>query len=302
MKKMSILKCWACLAVLLVCTEAVLGQNGANIQPTIMVIPFTREGEDLRQVLDRDANRRIAITKVKEGFDNRGFTTVDFVGKLKEIESRQVLTSEEQTDFKTVLVEYSGADIYVETDVVLNRSQTGNSASVILSGYEASTGNSLSNKVGSSNKFHTEDFAKLTEKATEGIIEDFLNVMNAKFSEIVANGKFVTVEFNFSPESMYDMTTEVGEDGFALADALEIWMGENAANGYYHIQGITDKKVLFDQVRIPLKDEAGRNYSASRFSLEVLKFCNRLNPSEDASASLKAKRIVKNGTIIITFQ
>jgi len=274
----------------------------ATVQPTIMVIPFTKEGEDLRKVIDQDANRRIAMTKVKEGFDNRGFTTVDFIGKLKEIESRQMLTADEQTDFKTMIVEFSGADIYVETDVNKNFGESGNSVSVILSAYEASTGNSLSNKVGNSPKFYTEDFAKLTQKAVDEVIEDFLNVMNAKFSDIVKNGKFVAVEFNFDQNSMIDMATEVGEDGFALADAIEIWMEENAFKSYYHIQGITDSKVLFDQVRIPLKDEHGRNFSSSKFALQILKYFNRLNLSDDPVTRFKAKRVIKGCTILITFQ
>ena len=277
-------------------------EASATIQPTIMVIPFTREGEDIRRVVDADVNRRIAMAKVKEGFDNRGFTTVDFIGKLKEIESRQALTSEELTDFKTTLIEFSGADIYVETDVSKNFGESGNSVSVILSAYEASTGNSLSNKVGSSPKFYTNDFANLTQEAVEEIIEDFLNVMNTKFTDIVENGKFVAVEFNFDQNSMLDMTTEVGEDGFALADALEIWMEENAFKGYYHIQGITDQKVLFDQVRIPLKDEQGRNFSSRKFALQILKHFNRQTLSDDPATKLKAKRIIKGGTILITFQ
>ena len=51
--------------------------------PKIMVIPFTKDGEDLRTILDENINSRIAITKIKEGFDSRGFTTVDFCRKIK---------------------------------------------------------------------------------------------------------------------------------------------------------------------------------------------------------------------------
>ena len=54
-----------------------------KVQPKIMVIPFTKEGEDIRTILEDDINKRIAITKIKEAFDERGFTTVDFTAKLK---------------------------------------------------------------------------------------------------------------------------------------------------------------------------------------------------------------------------
>lgn len=32
-----------------------------------MVIPYTKEGEDLRTVLENDENKRIAIAKIKGG-------------------------------------------------------------------------------------------------------------------------------------------------------------------------------------------------------------------------------------------
>ena len=54
-----------------------------TVQPKIMVIPYVKEGEDLRTILEDDVNKRIALTKIKEAFDSRGFTTVDFVAKLK---------------------------------------------------------------------------------------------------------------------------------------------------------------------------------------------------------------------------
>ena len=57
--------------------------NVQTVQPKIMVIPYVSEGEDLRYILESDVDKRIALTKIKEVFDSRGFTTVDFVAKLK---------------------------------------------------------------------------------------------------------------------------------------------------------------------------------------------------------------------------
>lgn len=48
-------------------------------RPKIMVIPYTMQGEDIRTVLENDVNKRIALTKIKEAFDQRGYTTVDFL-------------------------------------------------------------------------------------------------------------------------------------------------------------------------------------------------------------------------------
>ena len=273
----------------------------ATVQPTIMVIPFTKEGQDIRRVLDNNANSRVALAKVKEAFDNRGFNTTDFVAKLKETESRQVFTSDNLTDIKTQLIEYSGADIFVEVEANLERSSSGNSAQVILSAYDAATAASLSNKVGFSGKFYTEDFGKLTAKATEGIVEDFLNVMQTKFTDIVENGRLVSIEFSIGPDSDLRMSTEIKGDDLPLSDALEVWMGDNTLNGNYHIQGASNLKILFDIVRIPLKDPNGNSYSTNKYALEIFKACRNM-VRNDTGAKISAKKEVKGGTIFITLE
>ena len=106
------------LLSLIVCfsTAITLAQSSPQL-PKIMVIPFTKDGEDLRTILDENINSRIAITKIKEGFDSRGFTTVDFVGKLKIAKDNQVFTSDNQTDIKSKIIEMSGCDVYVVAEV-----------------------------------------------------------------------------------------------------------------------------------------------------------------------------------------
>ena len=71
------------------CTDQTLAQD--NLQPTIMVIPFTSKGKSLRKQLESDENLRVAITKVKEGFDNRGVNTIDLRAKLKQINNIDIL-------------------------------------------------------------------------------------------------------------------------------------------------------------------------------------------------------------------
>ena len=108
------------LFVTLCVTNFAFSQNSATnsggqvvtVQPKIMVIPYTKEGEDLRTILENDPNKRIAITKIKEGFDSRGFTTVDFIAKLKAAKDNNAFTSDNQTDIKSQIIQMSGADVY----------------------------------------------------------------------------------------------------------------------------------------------------------------------------------------------
>lgn len=266
-----------------------------TVQPKIMVIPYVKEGEDLRTILESDVNKRIAITKIKEAFDNRGFTTVDFVAKLKAMNADAVFSMDNKSDFKSQIIQSSGADVYVEAEVSVLFSESGNQVKMILTGYECSTGNSLSNKVGESGKFYTDDIGKLASKAVESCAEDFLNTMQNKFTDIVNNGKSIIIYFGFDENSEYLMSSEVGNQGLLLSDELELWMEEHAYKNNYHIQGTTDKQMIFDDVRIPLKDpNTGNNYNPNKFALEIFKFMRSLG--------LTINRDIKGNTIFITIK
>jgi len=271
------------------------GGQVQTVQPKIMVIPYTKEGEDLRTVLENDESKRIAITKIKEGFDSRGFTTVDFTAKLKAAKDNNVFTSDNQNDLKAQIIQMSGADVYVQAEVIFEKGQSGNSIKLILTAYEASTGNSLSNKVGESGRFYTEDFNKLASKAVESCVEDFLSVMQNKFTDIVNNGKSVIIDISFDPTSQQKMSSEIGSDGLPLADQLEQWMEKNAFKNNYHLQGTTDVRMIFDDVRIPLKDQAtGNNYNPNKFALEIFRFLKSLG--------LQPAKDIKGSTIYITIK
>lgn len=266
-----------------------------TVQPKIIVIPFTKEGEDIRTILEADVNRRVAVTKVKEAFDNRNFTTVDFTAKLKSAMDDQLFTSNSQTDMKTQLVEMSGADIYVEVEVPpMIVTNGGNSARLILTGYDVSTGNSLSNKVCESPKFYTSDYGALVTKALSTCSEEFLNTMQTKFTDIVENGRSVKLNFTLAQGSKYKFSTEIQPDGLPFSDVLETWMSENSYKNNYHIQGTTDLKMLFDDVRIPLKDETGKNYNPNKFALKVFQFLK--------TKGMTSTKEIKNGTIFITIK
>ncbi|MDR1199772.1 MAG: DUF6175 family protein [Prevotellaceae bacterium] len=291
------------LSILILCTITGRAQIAATnsggevqtVQPKIMVIPYVKEGEDIRTVLEEDVNKRITITKIKEAFDSRGFTTVDFAARLRASQSNSVFSSANKTDIKAQFIQMSGADIYVETEVNVLLSSTGNSVKVIVTAYEISTGNSLSNKVGESGKFYTDDIGKLASKAFETVATDFLTVMQEKFTDIVNNGKSLIIEFGFAEDSQYNMFSEVGTQGLLLSDELDMWMEQNAYKNNYHIQGTSDNLMIFDDVKIPLKDQStGNNYNPNKFALEIFKFLKTLG--------LEGKRDIKSNTIFITIK
>lgn len=273
----------------------VTAQTVSTVQPKIMVIPYIKEGEDIRTILENDINKRIILTKIKESFDSRGFTTVDFTAKLKAVSQNAAFTENNQTDLKSLIIQQSGADVYAEAEMSVLLSSSGNAVKVIITAYEISTGNSLANKVGDSGKFYTEDIGRLGTKAIDSCAEDFLNTMQSKFSDIVENGRSIVINIGFGQESSMRMSSDVGSQGLQLSDELELWMEQHSYKNNYHIQGTTDKQMIFDDVRIPLKDPStNNNYNINKFALEIFKFTRSLG--------LQVQRDIKGNTLYITIK
>lgn len=269
-------------------------QAVVSVQPKIMVLPYITQGEDYRAVLEADVDKRVALTKIKEAFDNEGFTTVDLVARLKALSQNAAFQENNQTDLKKMVVEQSGADVYVEAEIGINRSSGGNSVKLILTAYEVSSGNSLANKVGFSGQFYTNDVGSLASKAITKISKDFLQTMQMKFDEIVANGRSIVINFGFLDSSMLTMDETVGSDGNPLKDELELWMEDNAYKNQYHIQGTVSKSMIFDDVRIPLRDPVtGRNFNVNKFLMKLRKFLRGLGLTFEES--------INGSTIYINF-
>ncbi|MFN7325163.1 MAG: DUF6175 family protein [Chitinophagales bacterium] len=286
-----------CLSALLLFSGKLFAQESAptpakNIQPTIMVIPFVKESQDMRTILESDINLRVAVSKVKEGFDNRGFNTIDFRARVKQLNNDKAMELENRTSLKQEIIELSGADIYIETEATINRSSGGNSVTVIVTAYDAFSGFSLSNKVKTSPKFYSENYEKLTEKACEGLVEEFLNTLQSKFDEIVQNGRIATMSITFAEGSTVDMDAEVGDSGEILSDQIEQWLEKNAYKGYFHTQGVTSTKMLVDELRVPFKDEKGNNYRISKFASEFRQFLKGLG--------LESTRDIQGNKLFIT--
>ncbi len=264
-----------------------------TIQPTIMAIPFTSKGNSIRSVYEHNELVRIAITKVKEAFDQRGVNTIDFRAKLKQLNNNEILTEDQQKTLKDDVIGLSGADIYVEVEANKNVSNSGNSVNVIMTAFDAFSGESLANKVASSPKFYTKEYEKLVEKAVEAEADNLLNTIQEKFDDIIENGRTVVVQLGVGEEASFDLDTEFGEDGYLLSEIIEEWMSENAYKSNFHMQGATETRMIFDIVKIPLKDGKGKNYRLSKFAVKLRKHI-------EALGDIDVDRTVNGNTLIIT--
>jgi hypothetical protein len=288
--------------------KPVLAQDNA-VQPKIMVIPYVKEGEDLRTVLESDFNKREVIAKVKNSFDQRGFTTKDFVATLKEAKDAKIFNINTQTDVRSALVEFSGADIYVEVEYSIVKTDRGAIAKVILNGHDAATGNGYANITCDSRERYGADDGTLinvavsTPAPTVGddkskrnqvpCLEDFLNILQARFTEMVQKGRPVKVDFSVAADAARNFNSKIKTAGDKLlSDIIDDYLGENSVKGNYHLQGTSPVRLFYDEVRIPVVDKNGRNFRLNKFGQYLTEFL--------ASKGVNATRSIKNGGIFVT--
>jgi hypothetical protein len=259
------------------------GDQINQIQPSIIVLPFKKEGENYRQLLEdpvQGFQKRIAISRVKEAFDSRGFTTYDFIAELTKSETAEIFTASSLMDEKDLIVKNSGADIFVIVDINVDKGASGTDVKIILQAYETATARSLTNKDASSGKFYTDDISRLAGRAIDAMKEDFMNVLQSKFTDIVNNGRSIYMEFVLDPGAELNFQSEIGEDGDLLSEVIMDWMSQNAFKNYAKRGGSTAHKLIYDDVRIPLKDQTtGLNYEIESFGRLIRKYLRSINIS-----------------------
>ena len=163
-----------------------------------------------------------------------------------------------------------------------------------MTAFDAFSSESYANKTVTSQKFHTDNYAALVSKSVEKEIDNFLNMINEKFADISENGRSIVLNVGILEGADFDLDAEVGEDGNFLSDVIEDWVHDNAFKNYYHIQGTTSNKVIFDLVKIPLRDDEGRNYRVSKFALRFVNFLD--------SIGYPSSRIINGNNITITIE
>jgi hypothetical protein len=272
-----------------------------TVQPKIMVIPKTKDGEDLRKMYDSGTIIRVAVAKINESFVNKGASVVSFDARYKEVKENKQLneSSNDRLDVKTDILSGSGADVYVqaEVNVVRHHSINANSVSVILEAYHVGTGNYLGVASGRSRINRTEDIAFLTAQAMDTITFGFLNLIQQRFDDIQENGQSVYVQFTISNNATIDFDTEVGPEKRLLSELIDEWFSKISLNGVYNNQGVVSNMMIISDVRIPLKDPNNslKNYNGQNLINDMLKFIRSLG--------IKAKReIGTNNKILITIQ
>lgn len=243
--------------------------------PSVTVVPYKKEDETYRSILQNDFDRRMAVAKVQEGFNLLGVTTVDFEGKLDAMwRSMDFNANTADSEEKNLLLN-SGADVYVVVDIQKDISASeGSRVSLNMKAYETASGNVLASRQEWTNRFFTTDLDRLCVYAVEGQLKVFLDDIALNFARGISDGTSVVLRVTKGLDSKLTMNSQVGNQNYILSSIIRRWVRANAQQGRFHLQGVVPEAMIFDDIKIPSKDIDGLPMDAAQFGDNLLYYLN----------------------------
>lgn len=252
-------------------------------KPTMMVVPaddwcnqngymmeFDNQGKvtkvpDYKRALQENPELNGVIAKINEMMTERGFPLKMLEAALKSLESEAaedaMLTSKDGGEVNEnpvdKLKKTAKADIWLQISWQVNTQGPKKSITFRLQGIDAYTDKQVAGASGTGNPSMVAETSLLLEEAILSYIDNFNSQLQSHFDDMFTNGREVSLRIKTFSSWDYDLETEdFGDD--ELSALIEKWVSDNTVQGRFNTTDATENMMLFEQVRIPLYDAAGK--------------------------------------------
>lgn len=272
----------------------------AAMNPTIVIVPDMTDGSDLetlRKKVLEDPTLKYAINKLADEFGRHGYTTQDAFVLLQNRINSAMMNLDTQSDLSTELLKGIPGDIVVNVDMQMYTENRQSECRLTLKAVEKQTGNILSTVPFPSGRYITTEYIKLVDYAIKQIKGDFFNTLQAKFEDIIRQGRTVVIDMNLSQTvTDWDFDQDSPATGDTFKDALTEWLEAHCHQSVPNMTLDTDK-VIQVRMNIPLWN-LGKNkaYTLSNFSSDLRKFF-KAQFGDNYKANVKARGQGVNVTI-----
>lgn len=263
------------------------------VLPTIIVVPFKNPTDNsFAEIIQNDYDRRIAVNAVQKGFEEKDITTVDLLSKIsaaQRVSQYDKNAGAGQSSDRALLLQ-SGADVYVEVDVLKDVQQAGSRVNLTLKAYETASGSIIATQqTTSTRRYQTVATDVLCAYAVQDNIDAFLEQILKNFAP--SKGTRVSLSVSIDGNATRTMNDPAGSRGYALHNVIRQWVRRNAYEGKFHLQGMVDDNMTFDYIVIPPIDADGLRMDAAQFSFMLEEY---LKESENipCSARLEGNKIM----------
>lgn len=272
------------------------GPGGAvNIaaKPTIIVVPYKKDGENYKAILENDFDKRIAVSEVKKGLENLGIKTIDLQGRIdatnRSIQYDENIGTAESNDKQMLLS--SGADVYVIVDIKKDVTSSGSRVALIMEARETASGTMWASENGWTKRYQTDVTDQLCAYAVKDNLPTFLAQIEKNYANPINAVLRIAVDGS-SSVTLFDSC----DDGNRILDVIQDWLDRNAYQGDYHLQGENAESAIFDYVIIPRQDKNGYKMTTSKFARELRKHLTSLGVQLDNATGVR----IEGNTIMMT--
>lgn len=262
--------------ILFFCISALKAQstNVNQLQPKILIIPSVKDGEDIRNKIESSPNLRMAISLVKKAFDQRGYTTFDFLTALKSAEESNMRNNANATALSKneVINKFTKAEIEVQIDFVeLEQNRDGKQIQIILSANVVGEGSAIASELCLSKRLNVE-INELMAQAINSHIDAFMSTILTKFTQVVNDGISYLLELQIEKDQSFRFNDELAGESDQLSYLIYDWVRNNAHKNYASMDDESETQLTFT-IKIPLRDsKTGLNYTITDFQRSFRNF------------------------------
>lgn len=306
-------------AVAALCLAGIVTVYGQAKKPTLMVVPsdvwcnqngfmqeFDNQGTkvkvpDYKKALQENSDLLLVISKINEMMTERGFPLKNLESALKTLQDQAAedaaLTSKSGAAVAESpidkLKKVAKADIIMQLTWTVNTTGPKKSITFNLQGLDAYSDKQIAGASGTGNPSFSAELPVLLQEAVVAHMDNFNAQLQKHFDDLFTNGR--EVAFRVKTWDSFEGGLERDCGGTELKDVIESWMTANTVQGRFSTSDATENMMVFEQVRIPLFDAAGKAIDTRNWAKGLQKM---LKDSHQIDAKLMMKGLGQ-ATLII---
>lgn len=268
------------------------------------VIKSVRNGQEVvredynKALIDKDfVNVASAIQQImaERGFPvgdaNQQQEADDFDDMLDEAVQGYEMGGETATDAYDELIKNNKPDIILKIGWNINTAGSLYSADYRINAFDSYSNKAVAPIAGQTGDVRrTVPLSVALKQTAKNNMDDFCDKLMTYFEDVQTNGREITLDIRIFDSAGITMSTPYG--GEELKNIIYNWVSDNTVNHQFSTRTSGRNLARYNQVRIPLKDTAGRPLDAERWVDGLRSKLTGLGiKSENKSTGLGAARI-----------
>ncbi|MDC3258238.1 DUF6175 family protein [Flavobacteriales bacterium] len=288
--------------------------SAQNIQPSMMVLPYTKSGESALGLYEEQKEYRAIIAGIEQAIIDRGGELRDLERTIQNAREQMLREGNKYKGVQDAINQNASAEITVEAEIDYHNTGKYIQFGIRLKAVETSTGTVVypgkyfsSPNFPYNTNFQTVATNLLTYDKGDGVyIDIFMNGMQAGFTKMVKEGKPITAIVLTDDNSAFFLNDEANDDFELITDKIDEWVSSKAHNGIFNVESSSDNRLEMT-IKIPLRDADDKPYSTKKFAKEfriaILKICRNVSNTMGDGSRVDGGSTQENidkGTIMVT--